>query len=274
MKPGITISRSTIALTPRCLESFGAVILTLLLCSLAPGSHFAWLLKFRWLGKDQHAIAFNVAFRLVPQHGAPLIPLLRKQVLSGESSPSAREAAELVDRIFKALPPSERTQLALENADFFYLCTSNVTRQLTIAAVRIIQVLFRYDPPNDSEATVRRIWPFRRQNNNVEFLITTLDTDGFLQNMLYLESGRPSERPAAALYFRDIRREPERIIPLLISNLAPTNSANLLQNASEALGSYGTNAVSALPMLSNLVTHPRTYVAAAASNAIQRINGP
>jgi squalene-hopene/tetraprenyl-beta-curcumene cyclase len=35
MKPGITTSRSTIALTPRWLESFGAVILTLLVCSLA-----------------------------------------------------------------------------------------------------------------------------------------------------------------------------------------------------------------------------------------------
>jgi len=104
-----------------------------------------------------------------------------------------------------------------------------------------------------------------------EFAFSKLDPDGTIVNLLYLESGIASEKPGAALYFRDKPRSPERVVPLLMTNLTLGGSGNLLRNLCDALAAYGTNATPALPQLTNLLTHPRPAVREAASNAVARI---
>ena len=86
-------------------------------------------------------------------------------------------------------------------------------------------------------------------------------------------ASRPTEKPAAALYFKDRLLAPERVVPLLIANLTNTAGANLLQSVCDALAAYGTNATPALPQLTNLLTHPRPAVQEAAGNAVGRIGG-
>jgi hypothetical protein len=243
------------------------------ICKLAaaPGSRLSWLLNSPWLTRDPRAIASDCLARLIPQHAGPVLAILRKQALANQM-PASGEAAQLFSRIFEAMPSDTGRRLAHENADFIELVTACPTNQLSDPVVQVVTTLLLHDPPEDSERVVRRLWPFRRPRyNNVHFVISQLDPDGFIRNLLYLEDGTPAEKPDAALYFHESQRAPERIVPLLTANLDPSGSISLLQDVCAALGSYGTHASSALPTLTNLLMHPRSTVVKSASNAIALI---
>ncbi len=236
-----------------------------------PGSHFKWLLQWDWVMSDPRSLAFDALSRLIPEHGAPAVPVLRKQILQGESSVSL-EAADLLIQILKALPAEETCSRAEQNAHFIEVATRAPPKRLTRGALRMIGALIDYGVPYDAEGIVRRLWPYRYEPfSNARNAIALVDADGFYRYLIYLESGTPGERDVAALFFKNTPRAPERIVPLLISNLVETGSISLLQDASSALGAYGTNAVSALPQIRSLLIHPQTGVVGAASNAIARI---
>ena len=66
------------------------------------------------------------------------------------------------------------------------------------------------------------------------------------------------------------QKYPHRVLPILFKSFTSTNPA-VLENRAQALGNYGALAADALPQLSNLMNHPKSYVRRAASNAIQTI---
>jgi len=235
-----------------------------------PGSQLRWLLNFRWVANDPRTIAAEAVSRLVPEQGGPVIRMLRKEVLANRV-PSSGEAAEIITRILGAMPQGLNQRIARENADFIDLVTGPSARKPSDAIVQVLSALLQYDPPEDREAMVRRLWPLRNPGfNSVQRIISRLDRDGFIQNRLCLESGTAAERPDAALYFRLNPQAPRQVVPLLMSNLVETGSISLLQDVCAALAAYGTNAAPALPLLGKLAANP-SPVSKGASNAIARI---
>ena len=108
------------------------------------------------------------------------------------------------------------------------------------------------------------------QNYHLDLCIGALDPDHKLQHTLTLESGTEADRVGAAWALGNARERPERVVPLLMTNLASGNSA-LVESCAIALGQYGNEARGALPLLSNLLEYPKPAVREAASNAIVRI---
>ncbi|HEV8541859.1 MAG TPA: hypothetical protein VGR78_05675 [Verrucomicrobiae bacterium] len=99
-------------------------------------------------------------------------------------------------------------------------------------------------------------------------LADVIDQDSTLRNLRSLRKGTHAEKVGAAAFFRVYPTLPERVVPLLIPCLSSTNSV-LQEESAKALGAYGPEAEKALPRLSNLLSHPKPYVAAAASNAVR-----
>jgi hypothetical protein len=79
-----------------------------------PGSNLRWLSRCQWLMLDRRTLAYDAA-RLIPQHGAPLIPILRKEILA-QKAPGTFAAAALLEPILEALPPEQRDRVMRENA--------------------------------------------------------------------------------------------------------------------------------------------------------------
>lgn len=238
--------------------------------AMKAGSRFTWLLRWRWISIDLHAVASNVLSRDIPEHAGSLLTDLRKRMLE-DKPPRSDEAARLFARILNAVPV--KAAYFEQNRDLLELYVGRPT-SVSSTEVEVMAGIVRHGPPEDAEIFVRRLWPYRQHPfGTVERVISNLDGDGFIQNLLYLEDGKPTEKPAAALYFRHKPRSPERVLPLLTSNLTSTASANLLQSVCEALTAYGTNAAPALPALTNLLSHPKPAVREAAERAVGRIGG-
>ena len=85
-----------------------------------------------------------------------------------------------------------------------------------------------------------------------------------------MESGQAPRQIAGAMFFREERILPERVVPLLSQSLASTNKA-LIEAAASALGEYGYKARSALPALSRLTNHPNRFVSGAAEKSVKKI---
>ena len=96
------------------------------------------------------------------------------------------------------------------------------------------------------------------------------DPDFSRSNLHQLECGTEHERVAVASFFREKPVLPDPVLPLLIFNLISTNVL-LVEESAKRLGSYGALASNSLPVLTNLLSHPKKYVHFAASNSIFRI---
>ena len=237
----------------------------------APGSRFTWLWRWRWMAKDPRAMAYR-AICIIPQDGMPVVPVLRTQILSG--GPQALLAEQVLERIAAAIPEEQSALAARQNGDLLGMIrTDAMTNELGASAAQILGILNRREPPEAREIIIRGLWAFREVHARLRHSLFLLDEDGFFHNLLYLESGSPSQKAAAAFLFRDRPCCPERIVPLLSSNLASENITVLL-NSCEALASYGTNAAPALPLLTRLQTRRSDGVGLTASNTIARIAGP
>jgi hypothetical protein len=104
----------------------------------------------------------------------------------------------------------------------------------------------------------------------IERSLNLCSVEPAVRNLLLLEAGGPGDRVGAAMFFVDSPTRAERVIPALLANLNSTN-ATLVEYSVKALKAYGPHARPALPVLSNLVAHPRKHVASAASEAIRAI---
>jgi hypothetical protein len=107
-------------------------------------------------------------------------------------------------------------------------------------------------------------------NQEIRSIIDGIDPRRELIPLYTLEMGQIPARVGAAMELMDRPRLPERAIPLLITNLSSTNRS-VQEKCALALGAYGFEARAALPVLSNLLEHPKERVRAAASNAITAI---
>ncbi len=236
-----------------------------------PGSPFYWLRQIPWLATEPRSIAVEVFCRAIPDQAGPVVRALCRDVLAN-SGPLGGQTAQLVVQILDAAPATVSGRVARKNSDFVQYVTADPRRGLNDPKIQVLSALLKYDPPADREAMVRRLWPFRRPHFNcVLRAIAQLDPDGYLRSVLYLESGVAVERPDAAAYFAEHPREPARVVPLLISNLAESGSFDLLEEACKALGEYGTNAAPAIPRLRALLKCRSAHVARAASNAVWKI---
>ena len=110
------------------------------------------------------------------------------------------------------------------------------------------------------------------QNYHLDQCIAALDSDHTLRHILTLESGAEADRVGAAWALGNARERPVRVVPLLMTNLGSGN-LSLVENCVIALGEYGAEARGALPVLSNLLGHPKPGIREAASNAMVRIGG-
>jgi hypothetical protein len=107
-------------------------------------------------------------------------------------------------------------------------------------------------------------------NQEIRSIIDGIDPRRELIPLYTLEMGQIPARVGAAMELMDKPRLPKRAIPLLISNLSSTNRS-VQEKCALALGAYGFEARAALPVLSNLLAHPKERVRPAASNAITAI---
>jgi hypothetical protein len=234
--------------------------------ALQPGSRWQWLLQWPWAATDCRAIAYRALLRQVPQQAASLLPTLRRQVLEGQM-PRAEEAALLLAAILNAAPIE--AELFQQNRELVAFYTADLTNRLGETAIVVVASVMRHGPLEETERLIRHFWPYRTNRlTNARFAISKLDLDGFMQNLLLLENGNPRERPSAALFFEARPSAPERVVPLLVTNLIRGGSVNLLQSVCDALAAYGTNARPALTQLTNLLAHPKEAVRLAASNAV------
>lgn len=220
-----------------------------------------WL-RPEWLNSDRRTVALIVA-RAVAEHCVPLIPMLREQLSDGD-----RTAALLFEEMLNSLPVEESRRIVRANSELIEWYSADPFGDKT----GLLSALVRYYPREEAEIMIRGIFPFRTPNNSVLQTASSLDPEGAILNRLFLEDGSPKEKFDAAIFFRDKPRQADRVVPLLAANLDCAASANLIQNVCGALAAYGTNAASALPLLTNLLACRKPEVVEAAGNAIARIN--
>lgn len=225
------------------------------------------------LQADRRSAALG-ALLSVQCHAAPLIPTLVSMTRSA-SVPEQSMAAVLLNGILTCISHAEQMAVAddLQAAMEDYLNRLEQGEKAESNMCVLVAKMYRLRPPPDREATFRRIM---RLNDTAgsgmifEQVESLLDPDGSLRNLAYLEEQEDTRKAGAAIFFWARPIMPERVVPLLTKSLQSTNRA-LLARSAEALGEYGTNAVSALPALSNLVTHANSRVSNAAKQAIGKI---
>lgn len=216
-----------------------------------------------------------MAFRAlwdVRGHATLVTPTLLEIAKTG----SLREQSEALiglDMILNSAPDKDRDWIL----DQVEPCVETIismaqSRPSNAAIENLLTTVYRYRPPADKEKTVIRLLSL--DPPIADQVIDSLDRNGQMRNMGYLNY--PGEDPTglkvgAAIFFRDAPVLPEKVVPLLMRGLDSTNCA-LIERCAQALGAYGVHSVETLPKLSNLVSHPRPYVAKAAIEAIEKIN--
>lgn len=225
------------------------------------------------LQADRRSIALG-ALLSVQCHAAEVVPALVSMTRSASAGEQSM-AAVLVNGILTCIPHEEQMAVAdvLRAATEDYLSGLEQGAKAEPNMCVLVAKAYRLRPPPDREAAFRRIMRLndtatsRRLFEQAESL---LDPDGSLRNLAYLEEQEEGRIVSAAIFFWARPILAERVVPLLAKSLESTNRGVLTRSA-EALGEYGTNAVSALPVLSNLVSDPNPRVSNAAKQAIGRI---
>ena len=103
--------------------------------------------------------------------------------------------------------------------------------------------------------------------------VMLIDPDWRHRHLITLEFGPEADRVGAAWALGNETFAPEKAVPLLVANLSSTNRA-LVENCAIALGKYGPPAAPALPVLTNLLAHPKLAIRSAVSNAVTEIGSP
>ena len=117
-------------------------------------------------------------------------------------------------------------------------------------------------------------WPGQTKLNPrsyIEQTLTLIHQDWADSQLSTLALSSPADRVGAAWALGNSTHAPDKAVPLLMQDLNSTNRA-LIENCALALGKYGAPAHPALPLLSNLLDHPRPAIRSAASNAIRDIS--
>lgn len=224
-----------------------------------------------WLrtgGEQERDLAFALLATMVPLVSAPDRERIAARELAASlgflehdtNALTLWPALSLLQRSIEALGPRPMRELEPLAIRLLEVKHSVETRE-TLDAQLAPLVLISGFPPSTSRSGLAE---------QIQSIVTEMDDDGFLRNRIWLKFGRPSEKAGAALYFRHKPVSPELIVPLLLACLS-SESSSLIEESAKALAAYGADAKPALPSLNLLALHRNRFVAAASSNAIERI---
>lgn len=229
---------------------------------------WGWLLKSRWVGTRREQLAFQAA-SLISQHCEPLAPILCQQIINQQS----QDALLLLNRMLPNVPQARRQKIVKDNWQVVEFALDKLLRDEGKPFVNSVLIdLSRFLTTEDREWLVNRLLPFRKRRGT-DFTVRIIDGSGALRNLAYLEDDVLPRKLEAAHFFSRKPLRADLVVPALIENLA-TSDTKLREQVCLALGSFGTNALLALPALQRCAEGKSESVALEAVKAMAQIEMP
>lgn len=221
-----------------------------------------------WLSSQPPPWTSNLQLRLAPYF--PKINANRRQIaLSFLANNRLDSGSELFPFVARALTNSNSTERLIAAAAMARIArtTNNIDADAALRALLPLSYELNDSSPVIAATGVR----LYNLNYEIDRAIEEIDPQRIFHPLLVLELGPLPNRVGAARELAELPRMPERAVPLLIANLSSTNRS-VQEACAIALAKYEAQALPALPTLSNLLSHPRPRIRAAASNALSVIN--